>query len=265
MQGDDPYRKRLVIIILAVLLLILGLVALITFITRDTGTNQFGGRIKIQNYTQKVDNAPTDIRDATESYLYNIVKKNKEDSFEPSTIKDAVVRDNSDNQTFDDSLKVYSGDFIVDMESIKQSYWVQYSFSEEVNNTAVGGNPIVISCLPEDKLKYGAFDCKDFVSAQSSANDVLLQYLPYQNFSFKISPDATIDKDKLTLVVTFSIPEIDLRGDQTSRALTVAQYKKMVTDWIKTKGADPDHYLFTYNYDDNGNVIEETNLSGYND
>lgn len=252
----SPSRKRLIIII--GIIIFIGIILLIGFLARDTGKNQFGGRIKIQNYDVKVKNLSSDMRDSVEAYLYNIVKKNSTGDFDPSKVKDAYIRDNTASQNYDNKQAVYNGDFIVDMESIKQSYQTQYSYSQKANSTVTGGNPVVISCLPKEKLKYGAFNCTDFVSAQSTANDVLLQYLPYRSLSFSITPNAT-KTDKLTLQIQLTIPDIDLSGDANSKRSTVATYKQLVINWIISKSAEPDNYILEYNYDDNGNKVVQPN------
>lgn len=248
-------RSKLITISVILAVFIIGLIVLaIVIAVNKSGQNQFGSFIKIQNYTDKVKNVSKDIEDAAESSLYNTVKKNSANDFEPATVKDAVIRDNSDSQSFDAETNVYSGNFIVDMASIKQSYQVQYSYS--VSNTIdTGGSPVIISCLNTGDLKYGTFGCKDLVSTQTAANDALLQYLPYSNFTFKISPDTTGAGGKLVLVVDLTIPDLDLSGDTASKAATMVVYKKEVTDWIDSKGVDATKYTYKYNYSDTGEFL----------
>lgn len=259
MQSKQARRKEITIIVI-VLVVLVALVLLIGFLFQGKAKNQFGPYIKIQNYSQKVKNLSPSMRDAMESYLYNIVKHNTKSDFDPSTVKDAYIREGSDTQNLDQT-GVYNGTFIIDMASIKQSYQTQYAYSTSDYNTNVGGNPVVISCLPKEKLIYGEFNCTDFVSQQSTSNDALLQYLPYQNFSFSITPDAT-KVASLVLDVTLTIPDSDLKGDTASRQQIVALYKQQVIDWIKSKNVDPTKYIIIYNYDDNGNLTNQEPLNG---
>lgn len=252
-QNIHP-RRRLVTIIIVTAVVVIGLALLIGFLAQPKTKNQFGNIIRIQNYDQKVKNLSSDMRDAMESYLYNIVKRNDTSNFDATKVTDAYIRDSSDSQTHNDTNDVYSGNFIVDMASIKQSYQVQYSYSSNPNNVDTGGNPVVISCLPINQLKYGEFNCTDFVTQQSAPNDALLQYLPYQSYDFSITPDATQGK-KLVLNVTLTIPDMNLSGDLTSKQATIKTYKQEVTSWIIAKGADPTKYTINYNYDDDGNPI----------
>ncbi len=245
-------RKKAAILILSGLAVVIGLIALVTVLTQKD-ENQFGKFIRIQNYDAKVKNLSGDMRDGMETYLYNVVVKNIDSSIDASKINDAHIRDNSDIQNYDSATTIRSGNFIVDMESIKQSYSVQYSYSTD-EDANIGGNPIVVSCLPKEQLIYGDFKCTDLVSEQSTDDDTLLQYLPYENFTFSITPDAT-QGDDLVLIVDLDISEVDLKGDAASKAATVAMYKKEVTDWIASKDVEPSKYEIQYNYDDAGNLI----------
>jgi uncharacterized protein YxeA len=255
-MNPQPYSRKKILIFAGIFVVCIAVIIALAIIFQGKPQNQFGNLIRIHNYDQKVKNVSSDMRDATESYLYNIVKENKESSFDASTVDDARIRDNSESQDFSKSENVYSGEFIVDMESIRQSYRVQYSYSSDENNIHVGGNPVVISCLDEDQLKYGAFDCKDFVSGQAASYDSILQHLPFQNFSYRITPDST-QGDVLVLKVQLTIPDSDLKGDTASRLAVIDTYKQEVLDWIRSKGANPDDYTITYNYDEAGNVIPE--------
>lgn len=250
MQPTAPLSKKKAIIVLAVIIGVFSLIIWGISLLLASDENQFGKFIRIQNYEAKIKNLPSEVRDATESYLYNVTVMNIDSSINASKINDAKIREGSNEQELEDN--VYTGTYIVDMASIKQSYGVSYTYSSDDNK--LGGNPVVVSCLPKDKLIYGEFKCTDIVSKQASKTDNIIRYLPYQNFSFKISPDAT-QGETLVLVVTLSIPESDLKGSQASRLEVLNAYKKQVTDWVESKGVDPKDYVFQYNYDDAGNFI----------
>ena len=249
-------KQKLAIIISVILGIILITVMIIVALNR-TNKNQFGEYITIQNYNQKVKNVSSGVKDAIQTSLYKIVKKNSADTFNVSTVGDATIRESSDSQKYDAPKLVYSGNFIVDIASIKQSYQVQYSYSSS-NTIDVGGNPVVLSCLSTDKLKYGDFNCKDAFSNQVEHVDAIMQYLPYDNFDFKITPDATIPGQALTLVVQLRIPDTILRGDANSKIAIIITYKKEVTDWIQSKSLDPSKFTIMYDYSDAGDYIGPT-------
>lgn len=250
-------RKQKLTILVGIVVAIVLIVVMIIAALNQTNKNQFGEYITIQNYDQKVKNVSSGVKDAIQTSLYKIVKKNSADTFNASTVGDATIRESSDSQKYEASKLVYSGNFIVDIASIKQSYQAQYSYSA-TNTIDVGGNPVVLSCLSTDKLKYGDFNCKDSFSNQIEHVDAIMQYLPYENFDFKISPDATIAGQALTLVVQLRIPDTILRGDANSRISIIATYKKEVTDWVQSKSLDPSKFTIMYDYSDAGDYIGPT-------
>lgn len=246
-------NKKIAFILLVLLFIGISVISIFVAISRS-GTNQFGNYITIQNYDDKVKNVSPDVKDAIQFYLYNIVEKNSAAGFDMSSIKDAYIRESSESQTYDKNKDLYVGTFIIDIASIKQSYNTEYSYSE-TNTVDVGGDPIVISCLPEDKLKFGLFNCTDFVTEQGGKNQEVLQYIPYTGLSFTILPDASTDDNKLILFVTLTIPESDLKGDIASQAQVVALYKNEVAEWFKSKNIDPKEYTIKYNYKDSGEYL----------
>lgn len=253
MQNEALLNKKRIIIILAIVFVVVGVVTLIWFLMQKD-TNQFGKFIKIQNYSSKVKNLPSSVQDATQSYLYNVVVLNVDKSVQPEKIPDANIRDSSDSQVFEKNI--YKGKYIVDIASIKQSYQVEYTYNRDPN--VIYGNPIVVSCLPKEKLIYGEFNCKDIVSSQSNKEDPIMRYLPYQSYSFSIRPDTT--QGSLILNVNLTIPDMDLKGTTESKTKTIARYKNDVQQWIKSKNLDPANYTLKYNYDDAGNALNQTKL-----
>lgn len=252
MQKNPNDKKKLYIFIAAGVLVLIVLSFLITFLSRDSGENQYGKRIRIQNYTGVQKTPPTELRDTTESFLYTVTQLNNSETLNSAKISDAVIRSDSSTSEYSDKTATLDGEYIVDIASLKQSYRVQFSYSNQVMNTNTSSSPVIVSCLPINKLKYGDFKCTDLMAQESGVNSAILPYLPYQNYSFKIVP--LVESGKITLNVTLTIPAIDLKGDISSRQEVVSLYKNEVLKWIRSKDDDPSNYTIVYNYDDNGNL-----------
>jgi len=253
MNGSITARQRRLLLIFGVIFMVV-VALLVVYFTRDTGTNQFGARIKIQNYDNIVKNLSPDMRDSIENYTYTVAAMNHSGELKGSSVSDMVIRNSSSTQTFSEDTNTYDGNFIIDSKKLQQSYFVQYSYSKDETNTNTGSSPVIVSCLPKDKLIYGSFNCKDLISESTSEDDALLQYLPFQNFSFKITP-VEVDGGALSLNVALYISDVDLGNSAASRFQAVASYKQQVYDWIKSKGVDPTKYTYKFNYDDAGNRI----------
>jgi hypothetical protein len=257
MQPTDS-RKKLLTTIGIIFSAVVIITIIIAIIVQLSPKNEYGEGIKIQNYDQKVKNVSQQLHDGTEASLFNVVKKNVPEDTNPAKIKDAFIRDNSNSQDYDKDNDIYSGKFIVDIDSIKQSYLIQYTYIKNENNSEGLTNRVVVSCVNEEDVKYKSFKCTDYVSTQATQNDTILQYLPFSNFSFKIAADTTAGDDKMILLVELRIPESDLKGDAASKQAVVAMYKKEVTDWLQSKSLDPTQYTYEYNYDNNGNLLPES-------
>jgi hypothetical protein len=235
-------------------------VVVIAIIVNLSSKNEYGDGLKIQNYNQKVKNTSTVMRNSIEATLYNVVKKNVSENTDLLKVGDAFIRDDSNIQNYDEPSNIYTGNFIVDIESIKQSYYVQYTYVKDTDNDEGLANRVVINCVEEKDLKFGTFECTDFVAEQAGKNDSIIQYLPFSNFSFHIAADTTAGDDNLVLHVELRIPESDLKGDLASKQNIVVLYKNEVAQWLKAKDFIPTDYTFEYNYTDNGDYIAPAHI-----
>lgn len=247
-------KKQLFVLVAFGVLFLLFCMFLLVYFSRDTGKNQFGDRIRIQNYDSVVKNLSPEMRDSMENYLYTVVAMNYSGTISATSVNDVIIRDGSGQQSFSNDTETYDGSFIVDSKKIAQSYKVQYSYSKRKDNINVTSSPVVVSCLPKSELIYGSFDCKDLISESTTEDDALLQFLPFQNFSFKIVP-AQEDDGSISLVVTLYISSVDLGSTNESRAQAVHSYKQQVYNWVASKGVDHTKYTYTFNYDDAGNRL----------
>lgn len=263
MQPTYSRKKQLTIIgvIFSAIVVVLIIIAIVMQLSPK---NVYGDGLRIQNFDQKVKNVSTIMRSGVEATLYNVVKKNVPNDTDLLKVDDAYIRDDSNKQNYDKPSDIYTGNFIVDIESIKQSYYVQYTYVEDEDSAEGLTTRVVISCVEDKDLKYGAFKCADFVKEQASENDSIIQYLPFSNFSFRIAADTTAGDDNLILIVELRIPQSDLRGDLASDQATVALYKNEVAIWLKSKNFDPADYTFKYDYTDNGEYIEPPHLDELN-
>lgn len=259
MQSTNSRKKQLTIIsaIFGAIVVVLIIVAIVMQLSPK---NEYGDGLRIQNFNEKVKNVSTTMRSGVEATLYNVVKKNVSKDTNLLKVDDAYIRDDSNKQDYNKPSDIYTGNFIVDIESIKQSYYVQYTYVKGEDSSEGLTTRVVISCVEDKDLKYGAFKCADFVEEQAGKNDSIIQYLPFSNFSFYIAADTTAGEDNLILKVELRIPQSDLKGGLAADQAAVSLYKNEVTTWLKSKNLNPTDYTFEYNYTDNGEFIEPPHL-----
>lgn len=113
---------------------------------------------------------PQDQKDQLFSQLYGILVDNISDGEPPES--GALVREGTVDYGYDEDLKIYAGNFIVDVPAVEQSYRVQLSWSPEKNNPNLGGYPILITCAPKDLRIY---------ASQTGCVNVLTMELSWNN------------------------------------------------------------------------------------
>lgn len=243
-------------VILAIILSIVGLLL---------NKNPYGESIQIQNYNNKIKNISNDYENNIEAQLYKAVQFNSEDKVNGAEVKDAFIRDGSDKQTEARKDVQYSGSFVVDIESRKESYKVQYAYSRNANDEFVSGYPVTVTCVDPSEVKYKEFNCKDGSENNTiQGKNAIINFLPHETVSYTLR--AELVDDTLTLHAELYIPSIDLSGNEASRREVVTMYKNEVTQWITAQGFKPEEYTIEYNYTDDGTkIIEDPRNHGEED
>lgn len=138
-----------------------------------------------------------------EQELWKVVSATDE-NLDRSIINDVVVREESyteDSRVIEDTGNTaHQVSFIVDIDSIKQSYKISLSWEKDFYNTPI------VDCLPISEAKYPNSFCQ---GTYRDSYDLTL-YLPYQIDSpFKDEFD-------------YAGPEVSIIGDESTRIITVS-------------------------------------------
>lgn len=230
----DKRRQFLILIALAIGVILL--IAVIVIVVLNTNQPPKANGVGITNYDQKVKNISSTRKVNIEEALFNMIRFNTSDDYDITTIKDTVIRDGSDIQETEDNNK-YSGSFIVDIPSIRQSYNIAYLYS--VNNDGYdSGYPVVVSCLEESKVIYKDFECKERNSWQTS-QDPLLQKLPYNGPYYSVSGYENAEEKVLVIKVM-----INTNSQRTIERFQT--YKTEALQWITSQGVNPEDYTIEW-------------------
>lgn len=236
-----PRTKKVLLVIL--LVVTVATITLLFVLFAPKNTNPYGGEVIIRNYRDNVKNLSGNYEDLIMAELYKVIKLNTKEGEAVPSVNDAILRDGSARQEYSEEFSIYKGSFIVDIESLKQSYIITYVYSRDSDSTALGGYPILASCLPVDQLIYGDFGCKDIESEESVDLNPITTVLPYSTLSYSIR---AVNNDKsIRLIVTLFITEADRRSGE---AAAIASYKEEVLAWISSQGFNPADYEIVYNY-----------------
>jgi len=255
MQSNEVQRKRLLVLSVIGGVIILGIV--LALIYQQVTKNPYGDYIVIQNYNENVKNISRDYEHNISSQLYRTVKDNGDnENLTGSDVKDAYIRKDSAEQEEVKRNSQYSGSFIVDIESLRQSYLVQYNYSRNPDDGFTSGYPILISCVNKEDVIYEDFECGDSTIEAASTMDPIITILPHSTLSYEAK--AVYQDDTLVIYVDLDIPSSDLKGNQQSDAQVVALYKKEFTDYVRSQGFTPENYTISYNYNDAGEKVDNT-------
>lgn len=232
-------RKQKIIII-SVVLVFIALFGLLFFFQPN---NNYGKGIAINNYDKYVSNLPADSRNSINTAIYKIVKNNLKTS--DINVSDATIRKGSATYNYNASTNVNSGSFIVDMQTIKQSYLISYEWSSDDTNVNLSGYTSAASCLPANELIYGDFNCVDsFSNSITNINrDPILDHLPYSTFNYTVTASMNA-QNKVDLNVSMILYSSDTRDG--NRDNSINKYKVEIVDWIQSIGLNPANYLINY-------------------
>lgn len=114
--------------------------------------------LRIDNFSDYYYHVPEKTKNTIFSTLYGTVLKNSSNRTPHSG---AVIRDSEPYlYTYNNDYTGYYGEFVVDIPEIQQSYSVKFTFNEDPDSF-MGGFASLVYCLPEDKMIYPDFNCKE--------------------------------------------------------------------------------------------------------
>lgn len=232
----DKLKNKKIFVIFCIILIVLFFIIL--SFKNLFYINKYGKEIKIDNFSKIFKKIPTLTKDLIFNSLYHSVLNNidKNQSIPKSG---ALIREKQHNLEFNKEKNLYSGNFVVDINSIKQSYFISFYWSDDENNTYLSGNTVNISCLSKELSIYD-FNCKD---SQSKYNKILeknpiINSLPIDveyysnNYNSYTKYLITYSENSDNIVINIE----DYTGNNYEKALQS----------IKDRGYNPEDYHINY-------------------
>lgn len=248
-------KKAIAIIGLGFALLVAVISAVYWFTSSQD--NPEGDSLVIKNLSDYTKGKPTDkdTLNHIEHMLHMTVNLNVKEPVGDKSIDDILVRDGTFSQEYNEEKTIHTVKFIVDIESLKQSYDVSYQWSSANKYSAeLDEWGTVVKCLPVEKLIYGDFSCKDmFSEMQAVTNDPLLEkVLPYEGDFYTIRHYVGDDGAPVISVQIM----MNTSGERTKKQF--AMYKKEAQNWLTSQGVKIDDYLIIYRNLSNDIVVDES-------
>lgn len=247
---DRDKKRQFIIIGIAIgVLLIIGL--LVWMVTAYRNNQNTPDTLSINNY-DLVKNISDSRKINITGSLYIMVDFNTDDSIDISKISDATIRGGSEKQT-DDGSGQYSGNFIVDIPSLKQSYMVSY-LDSKVKNGYDSGYPVIVSCLKDvAEIIYKDFDCKEISTYKKPSDPLFEEKLPYSGPYFNIS--GTENDGEKTIIVKIMINTNTIKLMETFKLR-----KSQANKWLESQGFKLSDYTIEYRNLSNQLIPEEPDV-----
>ncbi len=177
MENYNKDRKKFIITVLSIIIIpiIIAITAYIIFKIANALP-----RIKITNINEysKQYNINSETVAEIENSLYNVTALNSENI--DTNKNTAIIRSNSFTYEHHDDTNMNSITFIADIESLRQSYRVNYEWPDKNSDLMTISEFGTISlCLEKNELIYDDFNCKDVQTTQAGTNDPIIKILPH--------------------------------------------------------------------------------------
>ncbi len=225
--------------------ILVGLQIVVIIILAAVINGVFGDRLHVDiKNSGELSSIPTEYTDDFKNVLWNVVSSNY-DNVEKSVIDDVVVRENS--YTESKSGSIAEANFLVDIDSLKQTYNVSIQWSDE----EVLPDGISVECPPVSQMKYKETFCKGMYNNTNSFS----LYFPYYVYKNEYGEECTInecgDGDK-SLVYAIECDENTNVINIESSICDVEKYNREALDYIKNDTPFYGDSAYTIKYTTNG-------------
>ena len=215
----------------ALIIVLQGIVILIIVTTLSSILSSTRNRIDTIDDSNQTASMPSAAKDAYEDALWGIIKTNV-DGIDRSVIQGARIREDSYTEKKMNDDGVVQAGFIVDIDSIEQTYRVIVSWDKNESDVM----EVVIDCPAVNESKYPDSFCQ---GTYRNTNDLSL-YLPYivEANENEDTKDLYIDGDEDEHAIFIEITACEEYFDEL---------KKQAMDYLENTPLDLQKYTITYN------------------
>ena len=209
-----------------------GIIIIIIITVLSSIINGRENHIDIVDKSNQISSIPPAAKDACEDALWQIIKTNV-GIVDKNIIKDVRVRDGSYTETVVNDNGMVQAGFIVDIDSIQQTYHVIVSWDKNDANV----QEAIVDCPTLDEIKFPDSFCQ---GTYRNGYDLSL-YLPYKssseetNTDFLLAPDLYIDGDQNKKYLDIMLSMCD-----------VERFKKEAWDYLNSLPIDFSEYTINY-------------------
>lgn len=229
---------HLIIIAFIVIVFIFTIISLETIFHR----NPFGDEIKIDNFSKYYKSTPQETRESIFASLFKTAELNNSEGKKiPNS--GAIIRPDSAKSNYNESTDIHSGNFIVDLEFIQQSFKVYMEWSKNSDNPNLSGYSVTILCLTGQNSAYNSTKCTDMFT-DNTDNKIAASYPIIYDLPIEISEYDKKYTSYTHYTITYTI-ENDNKISLIITDYTGGNYEPSLKK-IRSLGFIPESYNITY-------------------
>lgn len=210
-------------------------------------------RLFIDNMSSFYKSMPDDEKNSIYVNLYRTAALNIVDGEKVPT-SGAIIRDHSPSpDDYNSETNVHSGNFIVDIEAIHQSFKINYKWSNNPDNLYIINDSVTISCLLGQQSAYNSTYCRD----ETGQNDPLGKLLNKNPIITSLPIEIDQINDTATKYTHYKI-SYRVNDDNSAIVLIITDYtggnRSAALQKVREYGYDPENYKIEYTDESNYQV-----------
>ena len=226
-------------LILTLSIFIIG-IAIIIFIVFYNQTHDH--KISVTNINDYIKNMPDSKKQEIYETIYFAAKTNSDKDERTLSIATATIREKTFSETYNQYDKIYSGDFIVDIESIKQTYHIYYDWSpdKESEQLIAASYGVSANCPTKTEAVYDFYKCKNpYTDEKYRAYDYATMILPY---SANLSDGTPYSASSVDYYYDSEEPFISVSVDACGNNQKLQEGINAFKNYLKSYDLNPDDY-----------------------
>ena len=238
--SEEQSKNKKIIAIITVVLFVIVVLVVGWLLNKEPVEKQ----IRIDNLSEFINDMPKKTENNICEALYSAIANSVQDG---TTVpeKGAKIRTGSVTNNFIKEQNMHYGSFIVDIDEVKQTYRIDFEWSDDEKNPYYSGYRTLVKCPKEEEMKYKTTFCKDDMRTGTIQESYpILSELPLKvdyfannytkHVKYKITYKISDDEQSVTIKI------IDYMGNGYDEAL----------EKIEELGYDPDDYEIEYELGD---------------
>ena len=244
------FNKRPKLFISLFTIIIVAFISIIIFIAFYSASHDH--KITVINLGDYAKNMPSATKDDIYETIYRTAELNSSESETSLSFMTATLRDGSFKETFNKTDSVYSGEFIVDIEAIKQSYRIYYDWTTN-KNTLLSSYGASANCLKMSNMIYPFFNCSNAYDDASLAKyNQLYMILPYNT---TLSDGTAVSVSEVNYYYGSNEPYIRISVDACGNKKALDEGVSLIRDYLSSYNFNLDDYKYlTSNLCDGGDL-----------